>query len=674
MKIILVGYPGSQQIVPASKYLTSKYLEGFDIKYLNYEGPIKEWAHYLSDYLSSLVDDYIIFSLDDYLISGPINIMQFELAKTYIENKFGIGCIKLCHSTFDEHEEYPITTQYCIWDRDFLIWLLVQNEINTPWEFEINGSKAFKKTKYESINIPCIEYDTHSSLSSRWEGVKLDGLNPKDIEDMDKLELFKQTGVLINDTIHNSKTVVFGGSGSLGHALIERLISMGRKNILSVSRNEASLVALKEKFPSIQIMVGDISDAWTVKSAMVDAVEVHVLSAMKHVGLAETSVNSCILTNVIGLMNIVNESLHTKPKVLMFISSDKAAQGNGVYGCSKKIGERLIAEAERMNPDTKYRVVRYGNVWGSNGSIITKWKPKLEKGEEVILTDPSASRFFWTMDEAVDLIFDCIHKAENSDPFIPVMRSVEMGVVLEACMEVYGKSPVKVIGLQPGENKVETTDGVIFSDTCEQFTKEEFKEKFLGVEKKYITKADPYKENDVSRELISCVLITKEKEYPKAVLERIDTGFFDEIIVITECPSIYHRYLAAKTAHNDIIYVQDDDCFVNYQVLWKHYNGQITNAMTKPFIDKYKNIGCSLVGWGCYFKKSKLSVFDMYISQYGVDNDLLREADRIFTYLNFPVNTIVMPHEDLNQTPDRMGYQPEHYKSMNEALEKAKSL
>jgi len=351
MKIILIGHPSSQQIVPASKYLTSKYLPEFDIKYLNYEGPIEGWAKYLAKYLSTINDKHIIFALDDYLISGPINKMQYELAETYIKSRVRIACIKLCHSTFDEHDEYPVTTQYCIWDRDFLIWLLVQNEINTPWEFEINGSKEFKKTKYESINIPCIEYDTHSCLSSRWEGVKLDGLNPKDIEDMNKLEMFKETGMLIKDIIHNSKTVVFGGSGSLGHALIAELISRGRNNILSVSRNEASLVALKEKFPSIQIMVGDISDAWTVKSAMVDAADVYVLSAMKHVGLAETSVNSCILTNIIGLMNIVNESLHTKPKVLMFISSDKAAQGNGVYGCSKKIGERLIAEAERMNTD-----------------------------------------------------------------------------------------------------------------------------------------------------------------------------------------------------------------------------------------------------------------------------------------------------------------------------------
>ncbi len=673
MKLILIGYPGSQIIVPASKHLVNKYLPGFEVIYLNYEGPIEGWAKYLSDYLSSIPDTHIIFSLDDYLISGPIDTRQYALAETYIRHHADVKCIKLCYSTQEEHEEYPVTTQYCIWDKDFLGWLLIQLKapIHTPWEFEILGSKIFKEMNDKCIYVPCIPYFTNSSLSARWEGINLEGLNQKDIEDMNQLGLLPQ--------VNQVKTVVFGGSGSLGHALIARLISMGRNNILSVSRNEASLVALKEKFPSIQIMVGDISDAWTVKSAMVDAEEVHVLSAMKHVGLAETSVNSCIMTNIIGLMNIINESLQTKPRVLMFISSDKAAQGNGVYGCSKKIGERLIAEAERMNPTTKYRVVRYGNVWGSNGSIITKWKPKLEKGEEVILTDPEASRFFWTMDEAVDLIFECITKAKNSDPFIPKMKAVTMGTVLEACMEVYGKSPVKVIGLQPGENKVETTDGVVFSDQCEQFTKDEFKEKFLLQDKfkgEVKKTAEHFKDVPIQKErdFISCVLITREKEYPKAVLDRIDTDFFDEILVVTECPSIYHRYLMASKAKNDIIYVQDDDCFVNYQVLFKHYNGQIINAMTQPFIDKYKDTGCTLVGWGCYFEKHMLSVFDSYIAKYGVDAHLLREADRIFTYLNFPVKTVVMPHEDLNQTPERMGYQPGHYESMAQAIEKCKAL
>lgn len=173
---------------------------------------------------------------------------------------------------------------------------------------------------------------------------------------------------------------------------------------------------------------------------------------------------------------------------------------------------------------------------------------------------------------------------------------------------------------------------------------------------------------------ISAILIEKGLEYPEIVLDRLDLDFFDEILIQVNCPSVYHRYLAAAKAKNSVVYVQDSDCMVNYQVLLSKYDGRLTNTMTKEFQKKYEDMECTLVGWGCYFDKSMLSVFDRYIAKYGVDQHLLREADRIFTYLNRPFNTVIQPHEDLFQTPDRMGFQPEHYQSMKEALEKCKAL
>lgn len=273
--------------------------------------------------------------------------------------------------------------------------------------------------------------------------------------------------------MENSKVVVFGGSGFLGHALIERLISKGIYNITAVARNEGGLVALKERFNSVTIQVGDIADPWTVKKAMKDASQVYLLSALKHVGIAETDVMSCVETNIVGHMNVVNESLISKPRLLMFISSDKAAQGTGVYGMSKKIGEKLMLEAEKINPDTLYRTVRYGNVLYSTGSVLCKWRDKMLKGEEVIVTDIMSTRFYWPVSEAVDLIFHAIG-ASNAEPVITPMKSMRLGDLLEAMMEKYGKVPVKVIGLQPGENMHEViAEGIPDSYHSERFTKEE---------------------------------------------------------------------------------------------------------------------------------------------------------------------------------------------------------
>ena len=125
-------------------------------------------------------------------------------------------------------------------------------------------------------------------------------------------------------------------------------------------------------------------------------------------------------------------------------------------------------------------------------------------------------------------------------------------------------------------------------------------------------------------EKITAVLITKHKDYPKIILDRL-VGF-DEIIIKTECPNIYTRYLEAARAKNDIIYVQDDDCFVNYQELFSKYDGRLTNSLTPHHFNAYKDTGATLVGWGCFFPKKMLEVFGRYIAKYGEDFHLFREA------------------------------------------------
>lgn len=270
------------------------------------------------------------------------------------------------------------------------------------------------------------------------------------------------------------KTLVMGGSGFLGGALIERLIEMGRTSIVSMARNEGDQVALKQRFPQVQIVIGDISNPWDVKRAMIAADEVYLCSAMKHVNLSEAQVQACVNTNILGTMNVINESLNTKPKVLVFISSDKAASPNGVYGCSKKIGERLMVEAEKVNPFTKYRVVRYGNVIWSTGSVLCKWRDKMQSGEVITMTDVNSTRFYWPISDAVDLIFSSIDKGTNAEPIVTAMKSMRLGDLLEAMFEKYGRVPVNHIGLQPGENMHEViAEGIPDSFHSERFTKEE---------------------------------------------------------------------------------------------------------------------------------------------------------------------------------------------------------
>jgi len=267
--------------------------------------------------------------------------------------------------------------------------------------------------------------------------------------------------------------LVTGASGFLGSKLVEKLFEDENVNVRGIARNEGKLIELKEKFPRLELLTGDISNKCMVEKAMKGITKVFHLAAFKHIGLAEKNVLQCVNSNVLGTIHILEESFRVRPSLVMGISTDKAAQISGVYGASKFLMERLFLEAEQINTDTKYRIVRYGNVLYSTGSVLCKWRERMKRGEKVIITDLDATRFFWTVEQAVEHIFECIAKSKDTMPFIPKMKSMRIGDLLEAMMRKYGKVEVETIGLQPGENKHETVDGKTYSNEVEKFSIEE---------------------------------------------------------------------------------------------------------------------------------------------------------------------------------------------------------
>lgn len=275
------------------------------------------------------------------------------------------------------------------------------------------------------------------------------------------------------------KYLVTGGTGFLGEPLIKHILSEGGL-VRVISRNEGKLITLKEKYPSIEIHTGDISDRFEVQQAMKDVNGVFHLAASKHVGLAEVFVRESVKTNVIGSLNILEESLNHDLDFVISISTDKAAQVSGVYGATKLLMERLSGQYEKLNPKCKYRIVRYGNVLYSTGSVLCKWKDAIQQGKEITVTEPKATRFFWTVDQAIQLILDCMKNATDSKPYCPSMKSMSIENLLQAMIEKYsnGKQvPVKVIGLQAGENFHEKVlEEGPYSNEVDQFTIEEIKE------------------------------------------------------------------------------------------------------------------------------------------------------------------------------------------------------
>ena len=279
----------------------------------------------------------------------------------------------------------------------------------------------------------------------------------------------------------NKLYLVTGGGGFLGKPLVAHILKEGAR-VRIIGRDEGTLIMMKELHPSIEIHPGDISDSFEVKQAMQGVNGVFHLAASKHVGLAETFVRENIKSNVMGSLNIYEQSLKQELDFVLAISTDKAAQVVGVYGATKLLMERLSKQYEKLNPNCKYRIVRYGNVLYSTGSVLCKWKDLIEGGKELIVTEPEATRFFWTVEQAIDLILDCMENATDSTPYCPSMKSMSIKSLLGAMVEKYGNSnwetyPIKIIGLQPGENLHEKVlDEGPLSNEVEQFTINEIKE------------------------------------------------------------------------------------------------------------------------------------------------------------------------------------------------------
>lgn len=273
------------------------------------------------------------------------------------------------------------------------------------------------------------------------------------------------------------KTILItGGSGFLGKALIARIYKHNK--VVALSRNEGNLIALKQQYPSIHIVPGDVADSWTMRKALKDVNGVFHLAGFKHVGLAEQHVNECLHTNISGTRTLLQEASKAGLDFVIGTSTDKAAQVAGVYGASKLAMERLFVEAQGMHASTKYRIVRYGNVLYSTGSVLCKWRDALQEGRPIIISDPNATRFYWTVEQAVDLLFECLDKAVDAKPYVPTMKAMRLGDILTAMELKYGKAvEVNTIGLAAGENKNEKIlESGPYSNEGEMYTQEEILE------------------------------------------------------------------------------------------------------------------------------------------------------------------------------------------------------
>ena len=223
---------------------------------------------------------------------------------------------------------------------------------------------------------------------------------------------------MIRKDVKKMKICIFGGSGSFGTAMTKKILDTTDYEIVIFSRNEKSQFEHKQKFNSdrINYIIGDTRDYKAVINALDDVDYVMLASAMKHVDKCELNPNECKKTNIDGCINVINASIAKKVKKLIFLSTDKATNPSTIYGCSK-----LFVEMYCQNVNNRYTKIirtRYGNVLGSNGSVAWIFNNLVSENKELTVTNPDMTRFFMSLDEAVDLVLFALENGRHGDLFV----------------------------------------------------------------------------------------------------------------------------------------------------------------------------------------------------------------------------------------------------------------
>ena len=250
--------------------------------------------------------------------------------------------------------------------------------------------------------------------------------------------------------------LITGGTGSLGKALTKRIFNenpdVSRVVIYSRDEQKQFLMAQdypEEKYPAIRFFIGDVRDRERLTRAMNGIDYVIHAAAMKHVHLAEYNPSECIKTNVNGAENVIHAALYHNVKSVVALSTDKACAPVNLYGATKLTSDKLFVAANniRGKSSIKFSVVRYGNVMGSNGSVIPFFK-KMKKTGVLPITDNKMTRFNISLEEGVDLVFYSLEKSIGGEIYIPKIPSYN---IMDIANAIAPNCENKIVGIRPGE-------------------------------------------------------------------------------------------------------------------------------------------------------------------------------------------------------------------------------
>ncbi|MCJ8164446.1 polysaccharide biosynthesis protein [Pontibacter sp. E15-1] len=313
--------------------------------------------------------------------------------------------------------------------------------------------------------------------------LKLNQLKNLKIEDLLQRPMINLENLKVANDLKGKRVLVTGGAGSIGSEIVRQVLSCGPEMVVICDQAESPLhqmqLEMEEKFPSVEIKIciGDIRDfdrMYKLFKAYSPQVVYHA-AAYKHVPMMENNPSEAILTNILGTKNLADLAISCDVEKFVMLSTDKAVNPTNVMGASKRIAEIYIQSLNSVNlidadmrglnaatmPKTKFITTRFGNVLGSNGSVIPHFRAQLEKGGPITVTHPEITRYFMTIPEAVQLVLEAGTMGNGGEIFVFDMgQPVKIIDLAHKMVKLAGLTPgvdIEIVfsGLRPGEKLYE---------------------------------------------------------------------------------------------------------------------------------------------------------------------------------------------------------------------------
>jgi len=276
---------------------------------------------------------------------------------------------------------------------------------------------------------------------------------------------------LIESFIKNKSVLITGAGGSIGSEIARQCQKFGASSLTLVDNSEYNLYQIGEQIDNAQLKLISVIDKGRLQTIFADVrpqIVIHA-AAYKHVPICEANQDTAVLNNVLGTKNVIDVSIENKVEKVVVISTDKAVRPTNVMGATKRVTELYANNVDAKA--TEIVAVRFGNVLGSSGSVIPKFKQQIEEGGPVTVTHPDITRYFMLIPEACQLVLQAAAIAKGGELFILDMgEPIKITDLAKQMIRLYGKEgevEITFTGLRPGEKLYEE----LLIDESEQETK-----------------------------------------------------------------------------------------------------------------------------------------------------------------------------------------------------------